>query len=196
MALGMMMPGMWSGWLQDQVGYLKFFTIVIAATLPSFLVTAFPLLDADFGRKKVEKRRAVSRRTPSTASTIFFGHAQRERVAVFAGRARSASPFVRGPRLRCGHVARASTPPRSISASAAGAAHLGRHVRRREEFERVPGFVALDAHDCVLGQASVRPTATNTWPRNRAGSRCRARGPEPLVSTSSRPPVAEHLDER
>lgn len=54
MALGMMMPGMWSGWLQDQVGYLKFFTIVIAATLPSFLVTAFLPLDADFGRKKAE----------------------------------------------------------------------------------------------------------------------------------------------
>ena len=52
MAMGMMFPGMWSGWLQDQVGYLKFFTIVIAATAPSFLVTAFLPLDAEFGRKR------------------------------------------------------------------------------------------------------------------------------------------------
>lgn len=54
MALGMMLPGMWSGWLQDLVGYKHFFAIVIIATLPSFLVTAFLPLDAGFGRKAAE----------------------------------------------------------------------------------------------------------------------------------------------
>jgi PAT family beta-lactamase induction signal transducer AmpG len=38
MAMGMMFPGMWSGWLQDHVGYKHFFLIVILATIPSFLV--------------------------------------------------------------------------------------------------------------------------------------------------------------
>ena len=36
MALGMMLPGMWSGWLQDHLGYLKFFLWVLLATIPSF----------------------------------------------------------------------------------------------------------------------------------------------------------------
>jgi PAT family beta-lactamase induction signal transducer AmpG len=40
MALGMMLPGMWSGWLQDHIGYRHFFTCVILATIPSFLVAS------------------------------------------------------------------------------------------------------------------------------------------------------------
>ena len=31
-----MLPGMWSGWLQQQLGYLNFFLWVLIATLPSF----------------------------------------------------------------------------------------------------------------------------------------------------------------
>ena len=38
MALGMMIPGLWSGWLADHLGYRHFFTWVIFATIPSFLV--------------------------------------------------------------------------------------------------------------------------------------------------------------
>ena len=38
MAMGMMFPGMWSGWLQDHIGYPHFFLWVIVATIPSFLV--------------------------------------------------------------------------------------------------------------------------------------------------------------
>ena len=34
----MMFPGMWSGWLQDHIGYPHFFLWVIVATIPSFLV--------------------------------------------------------------------------------------------------------------------------------------------------------------
>ena len=52
MALGMMLPGMASGWIQTQIGYLAFFIWVVVATLPAFIVTAFIPLDADFGKKK------------------------------------------------------------------------------------------------------------------------------------------------
>jgi PAT family beta-lactamase induction signal transducer AmpG len=51
MALGMMVPGMWSGWLQDHVGYRHFFSWVILATLPSFVVALWIPLEAEFGRK-------------------------------------------------------------------------------------------------------------------------------------------------
>ncbi len=51
MALGMMVPGMWSGWLQELVGYRHFFVWVILATVPSFLVVLWIPLEADFGRK-------------------------------------------------------------------------------------------------------------------------------------------------
>jgi MFS transporter, PAT family, beta-lactamase induction signal transducer AmpG len=51
MALGMMLPGMWSGWLQDRIGYPHFFAVVILATVPSFLVTMALPLDDTFGRK-------------------------------------------------------------------------------------------------------------------------------------------------
>lgn len=40
MALGMMLPGMVSGWLQAQLGYLGFFIWVVIAALPSLAATA------------------------------------------------------------------------------------------------------------------------------------------------------------
>ena len=51
MALGMMLPGMWSGWLQAQLGYVGFFGWVLIATLPSFLMAAQLKIPADFGKK-------------------------------------------------------------------------------------------------------------------------------------------------
>jgi len=51
MALGMMIPGMWSGWLQDHIGYPRFFLWVILATVPSFLVTLGIPLEGAFGKK-------------------------------------------------------------------------------------------------------------------------------------------------
>ena len=51
MALGMMLPGMWSGWLQDLIGYRHFFVWVILATVPSFVVAALIPLDASFGKR-------------------------------------------------------------------------------------------------------------------------------------------------
>jgi MFS transporter, PAT family, beta-lactamase induction signal transducer AmpG len=52
MALGLMLPGMWSGWLQEHLGYPHFFLWVLAATLPGFVVAALIPLDAEFGRRE------------------------------------------------------------------------------------------------------------------------------------------------
>jgi len=51
MALGMMIPGMWSGWLQQLIGYEHFFVWVMICTIPSFATVAFIPLDAEFGKK-------------------------------------------------------------------------------------------------------------------------------------------------
>ncbi|MGH7991562.1 MAG: MFS transporter, partial [Limisphaerales bacterium] len=51
MALGMMLPGLWSGWLQEFLGYRHFFVWVILATIPSFIVAMKIPLDAEFGKR-------------------------------------------------------------------------------------------------------------------------------------------------
>jgi PAT family beta-lactamase induction signal transducer AmpG len=51
MALGMMLPGMFSGWLQDIIGYQHFFVWVLLATIPGFIVAAMVPLEAGFGKK-------------------------------------------------------------------------------------------------------------------------------------------------
>jgi PAT family beta-lactamase induction signal transducer AmpG len=51
MALGMMVPGMWSGWLQEIVGYHHFFVWVLLATVPSFIVAAKIPLEKEFGKR-------------------------------------------------------------------------------------------------------------------------------------------------
>jgi PAT family beta-lactamase induction signal transducer AmpG len=51
MALGMMLPGMVSGWIQAQLGYANFFVWVCIATLPSVAVTALVKIPPEFGRK-------------------------------------------------------------------------------------------------------------------------------------------------
>ena len=55
MALGMMIPGMISGWLQELIGYQNFFIWVMLATIPSFLVCWLIPLDAEFGKKSDEE---------------------------------------------------------------------------------------------------------------------------------------------
>ena len=52
MALGMMMPAMASGWLQEQLGYQNYFLWVMAATIPGIIVTALVKIDPEFGKKK------------------------------------------------------------------------------------------------------------------------------------------------
>ncbi len=54
MALGMMIPGMFSGWLQELLGYQHFFIWVFIATLPSFVVAMLIPLERSFGRKESE----------------------------------------------------------------------------------------------------------------------------------------------
>ena len=53
--LGLMLPGMVSGWIKDAVGYQTFFIIVMATCILTFLVTAFLKVDPEFGKKKSEE---------------------------------------------------------------------------------------------------------------------------------------------
>jgi PAT family beta-lactamase induction signal transducer AmpG len=55
MALGMMVPGMISGWMQSLLGYKYFFIWVTVSTIPAFIITAFLKIDQDFGKKTNEK---------------------------------------------------------------------------------------------------------------------------------------------
>ncbi len=52
MALGMMLPGMFSGWLQSQLGYGNFFIWICVAAVPSFFVTALIKIDPAFGTQQ------------------------------------------------------------------------------------------------------------------------------------------------
>jgi len=54
MAAGMMIPGMVSGWIQENLGYPNFFIWVMIATIPAFYVISQIPLDKDFGRLKRE----------------------------------------------------------------------------------------------------------------------------------------------
>ncbi len=51
MALGMMLPGMAAGWIQEKLGYTNFFLWVCVATIPSFVATALLKVDPAFGKK-------------------------------------------------------------------------------------------------------------------------------------------------
>ncbi|MCD8185946.1 MAG: MFS transporter, partial [Rikenellaceae bacterium] len=51
MALGMMLPGMFSGEIQEAVGYGTFFVWVMICTIPSGIAAAFLRIPKDFGRK-------------------------------------------------------------------------------------------------------------------------------------------------
>ncbi len=51
MALGMMLPGMAAGWLQETIGYRHFFVWTILCCLITFIITAFLKIDPQFGKK-------------------------------------------------------------------------------------------------------------------------------------------------
>jgi MFS transporter, PAT family, beta-lactamase induction signal transducer AmpG len=51
MALGMMVPGMWSGWLEDHIGYRHFFVWVICSALPGLFIALQLKIDPQFGKK-------------------------------------------------------------------------------------------------------------------------------------------------
>ena len=50
--LGLMIPGMVSGWLKDMLGYNAFFIVVMALCVITFVVTALIKVDPEFGKKK------------------------------------------------------------------------------------------------------------------------------------------------
>jgi PAT family beta-lactamase induction signal transducer AmpG len=52
MALGMMLPGMFSGALQEYLGYKGFFIWVMLSTIPGFAVAALVKIEPEFGMKK------------------------------------------------------------------------------------------------------------------------------------------------
>ena len=52
MALGMMLPGMMAGWLQETIGYRHFFIWAMICCLATFAVCAFLKIDPSFGKKK------------------------------------------------------------------------------------------------------------------------------------------------
>lgn len=54
MALGMMLPAMASGWIQELIGYRHFFVWVCIATIPAFIITKFIPLDPEFGKKQTK----------------------------------------------------------------------------------------------------------------------------------------------
>ncbi len=51
MALGMMVPGMFSGDIQAWLGYQKFFVWVCLATVPAFIMAGLVKIDPEFGKK-------------------------------------------------------------------------------------------------------------------------------------------------
>jgi PAT family beta-lactamase induction signal transducer AmpG len=51
MALGMMIPGMLSGYIQKYLGYGNFFIWVFIATIPGLILSRFLIFPSDFGKK-------------------------------------------------------------------------------------------------------------------------------------------------
>ena len=52
MALGMMLPGMAAGWLQETIGYRHFFVWTIICCITTIAVCAFIKIDPNFGKKQ------------------------------------------------------------------------------------------------------------------------------------------------
>jgi PAT family beta-lactamase induction signal transducer AmpG len=51
MALGMMIPAMGSGWIQEMLGYKNFFIWILITTIPGFIVAALVKIDPEYGKK-------------------------------------------------------------------------------------------------------------------------------------------------
>jgi MFS family permease len=55
MALGMMLPGMVSGYIQEYLGYGNFFIWVFLATIPGIILSRFLVFPVDFGKKSEQE---------------------------------------------------------------------------------------------------------------------------------------------
>ena len=56
MALGMMLPGMLSGYIQEYLGYGNFFIWVFIATIPGLILSRFLIFPFDFGKKTEQEK--------------------------------------------------------------------------------------------------------------------------------------------
>jgi PAT family beta-lactamase induction signal transducer AmpG len=56
MALGMMIPGMFSGMIEEAVGYKLFFIWIVLSTIPSFIVPALVRIPEEFGRRSANTK--------------------------------------------------------------------------------------------------------------------------------------------
>jgi PAT family beta-lactamase induction signal transducer AmpG len=54
MALGMMLPGMFAGWLQEQLGYNHFFLWVMICSIVPLIAVALLKIDPEFGKKSTK----------------------------------------------------------------------------------------------------------------------------------------------
>jgi len=54
MALGMMLPGMIAGWLQNIFGYQHFFIWIMICAIPTLAIIPFLKIDKEYGKKKDE----------------------------------------------------------------------------------------------------------------------------------------------
>ena len=55
MALGMMIPGMFAGWLQELLGYNHFFVWVMLCSIVTIVAVALLKIDPKYGVKEVEE---------------------------------------------------------------------------------------------------------------------------------------------
>ncbi len=51
MAVGMMIPAMASGWIQEMLGYKNFYFWILLTTIPGFIVAALVKIDPEYGKK-------------------------------------------------------------------------------------------------------------------------------------------------
>ena len=51
MALGMMIPGMFSGWIQEALGYQRFFIWIFLTMIPGYFIIKVIKIDPEFGKK-------------------------------------------------------------------------------------------------------------------------------------------------
>ncbi|KIA86453.1 MFS transporter [Flavobacterium sp. AED] len=56
MALGMMLPGMLSGFIQEYLGYGNFFIWVFCSTIPGLILSRFLIFPSDFGKKTEQEK--------------------------------------------------------------------------------------------------------------------------------------------
>jgi PAT family beta-lactamase induction signal transducer AmpG len=56
MALGMMVPGMFSGFIQEGLGYKTFFLWILLSTIPGFIVAALVKIEPGYGMKREKEQ--------------------------------------------------------------------------------------------------------------------------------------------